>query len=503
MGRSATSAGIVSELRGRVAGDVIGPADPGYDRHRAVFNARVDCHPAAIARCRTRDDIIGALAARAEHALPVAVRCGATSDGATVDGGIVVDVSPLKGIEIDPRARTARVGGGVTWAELDAVTQAHGLAVTGARLSGLGVVGVSVSGGSGWLERLLGPTCQSLIGAEVVLADGRVVRADADENADLLWALRGGGANFGVLTELEFQLHPAGPTLLSGFLTYPRERAGEVARFYRDYMEQAADTVGGGLVLFPGRGGSCNVVFSFAGPIDDGERAVAPLRKLRPSLNAVGPNEYRAFQSMTDLQNPFGMRAFVRCGFLPELTDDALATVIAQASRPAASLSRVMLRPLGGAMGRLNGDAMALTIPAAAWAYECLSLWPPVASLDSGNIEWTRSICDAMEPFALGESCPGSAPVDVGPACLLASHDPGRYEKLQRVKARYDAEGIFRADPRIVPNAPDRPISRAGPAARYRPPDSASRPRRWQERGRWGPRPAAPPTRRGWPARSG
>jgi len=452
VGGSAGSDGIVSELRGRVGGDVIGPADPGYDRHRAVFNARIDCHPAAIAGCQTRDDIVGALATRAEHALPVAVRGGATSDRATVDGGIVVDVSPLKGIEIDPRARAARVGGGVTWAELDAVTQAHGLAATGARLSGLGVAGVAVSGGSGWLERLLGPTCQSLIGAEVVLADGRVVRASTDENADLLWALRGGGGNFGVLTELEFQLHSVGPTLLSGFLTYPRARAGEVARFYRDYIEQAADTVGGGLVLFPGRGGSCTVVFSFAGPIDDGERALAPLRKLRPSLNAVRPNEYRAFQSMTDLQNPFGMRAYARGGFLPELTDDALAIVIAQASRPAASLSRVMLRPLGGAMGRLDGDAMALTIPAAAWAYECLSLWPPVASLDKGNIEWTRSICDALGPFSLAESHPGPAPGDADPAGLLAANDSGRYEKLQRVKARYDPEDIFRADPRIVPN---------------------------------------------------
>jgi FAD/FMN-containing dehydrogenase len=435
---------LVNELRGLVGGDIIGPADQGYDRHRAVFNARIDCRPAAIARCPARDDVIGALAVRAERALQAVVRCGATSDCATVDDGIVVDVSPMKGIEIDPQTRTARVGGGVTWAELDAAAQAYGLAVTGARLSGLGVAGVAVSSGSGWLERLLGPTCQSLTGADVVLADGHVVRASTAENPDLLWALRGGGGNFGVLTELDLQLHSVGPTLLSGFMTYPRERAGEVARCYRDYIEQAPDNVGGGLVLFPGRGGACNVVFSFAGPIDEGERAVAPLRKLRPSLNAVAPNEYRAFQSMTDLQNPFGMRAYLRGGFLRELTDEALAALIDQASRPAASLSRVMLTPLGGAMGRLDGDAMALSMPAAPWAYQCLSLWPPVASLDSGNIEWAKSICDAMEPFALAEPYPGE-----------------RYAKLQRIKARYDPEGIFRADPPVarIPVSSPRPVA--------------------------------------------
>ena len=208
---------LSDELRARIGGDVIGAGDHGYARHRAVFNQMVDCHPAAIVRCGSRDDVVDALDIRAEHDLPVAVRSGSTSGYSTVDDGIVIDVSPLKEVDIDAEAQVARVGAGATWAELDAATQKHGLAVTGGKLSGLGVSGVALGGGTGWLERMFGPTCQSLIGAEVALADGRVVTASEVENRDLLWALRGGGGNFGVVTELEIQLHPVGPTLLAGF----------------------------------------------------------------------------------------------------------------------------------------------------------------------------------------------------------------------------------------------------------------------------------------------
>jgi FAD/FMN-containing dehydrogenase len=355
--------------------ELIGPADAGYDRHRTVANQRVGARPAAIARCRTRDDVVAALAYGAEHGLPVAVRGGAASARATVDGGLVVDVSPMKAVSIDAARRVARVAGGVTWAELDAAAEPHGLAVTGARVSWLGVTGVARSGGSGWLERSLGPTRASVIGAEVVRADGSVATV----------AEPGPGA---VVTELELRLHPTGPELLAGFLSFPRARAREVARAYRDYMAAAPDAVAGGLLLFAGRGGACQIVFCFAGPVAAGVQALAPLRALGPSLDAVTPNRYTALQAMTDLHHPFGSRMELRSGLLRGLPDAVIDESIAMADRPAAALSRLLLRPRGGVLDR----------PEAPWAYQCLGLWPPVASLDRGNLEWVAGVAGAFSP---------------------------------------------------------------------------------------------------------
>ena len=395
-----------------------------------MFDARVDRRPAAIARCRTRDDVIGALDFAVEAGLPVAVRGGGTTESATVDDGIVIDLSPLDEVSVDHAAATARVGGGATWADMDAATQEHGLAVTGARITGLGVAGVTLTGGSGWLERALGPTCQSLIGAEVVLADGRVATVGDEDNPELLWALRGGGGGLGVVTELEFRLHPVGPQLLAGFLTFPRERAMEVAARYRDFMRDAPADVGGALVLGAGVGGACRIAFSFAGPIDAGEEAVKPLRALGPSMDAVRPNDYCALQYMSDAQNPYGTRVHLGGGSLAELGDEALAGVIAAANRPAASLSYVLLRPLGGALSRIRADEMALDAPGEGWACECYGLWPPVESLDRGAIEWVEGVGEAIAPHA-------TAPA--------RRHDV--HERLARIRERWDPGGVFARQP--------------------------------------------------------
>jgi hypothetical protein len=355
--------------------ELIGPEDAGFDLQRKTFNAIVDARPAAIARCASRADVIAALALAAERGLPVAVRGGGTSESSTVDGGIQIDLAGLDTIEIDLPSRTASVGGGVIWADLDEATQEHGLAVTGARLSGLGVAGVALGEGSGWLERALGPTRASVVGGEVVLADGRVVEVETVEP----------GA--GVVTRLDLRLHPVGPELLCGFLAFPRERAAEVARLYRDFMAEASDQVGGGLLLGAGLGGVCSIVFCHLGSIEAGEEAVAPLRALGPSLDAVAPNPYRAFQRIWDTSNPPGVRARLREAALRELPDEAIDTVVARANLPAASLSYVFLRPLGG------------VLDVAGWACQCVGLWPPVPSLDPGQVAWVDGFAAAVEPF--------------------------------------------------------------------------------------------------------
>jgi FAD/FMN-containing dehydrogenase len=354
--------------------ELIAPSDAGYDRLRAVFDQRVDHRPAVVARCRSRDDVAAALALAGARDLPHAVRGGAADAGATIDGGVVIDVSPMKGVEIDAAARTARVAAGVTWAELDAAAQQHGLAVTGARVSWLGVAGVALGAGSGWLERSLGPTGSSVLRAEGVLPDGSTVTAT------------GTAAPTGavVVTELVLQLHPVGPELLCGFLTFPRARAGEVARAYRELMVGAPAEAGGALTLFAGRAGACQLAVCFHGDVADGERWIARLRALAPSLDAVAANPYRGFQAMTDTLHPFGMRAERVTRPVGSLSDELLDALLAAAEQPAAALSRLVLRPRGG---RLEGDP---------WEAECLAMWPPVASLDRGNLSWLERVSAAV-----------------------------------------------------------------------------------------------------------
>jgi FAD/FMN-containing dehydrogenase len=436
-------AALAAELSARLEGEVIGPGDPAYDQRRRIGNARVDARPRAIARCASRDDVIAALAIGTDCELPIAVRSGGTSDAATVDGGIVIDVSALKAVDVDPASRTVSVAPGVTWAELDEATQEHGLAVTGARLSRLGVAGVALADGSGWLERALGPTGASLVGAEIVLADGRVVEANDEGDADLLWALRGAGSQLGVVTRVDLRLHAVGPTLLAGFLSFPRDRAVEVVTAYRDYMQQAPDEVGGGVLLGAGLGGVCTIVFSYLGTLEAGEEAVAELRELGPSLDAVAPNPYRALQRVWDDGNPAGTRAYVRGAFLGRLSDACLEAAVARADMPAASLSYVFLQPLGGALARRRGDEMALRVPDASWAYHCVGLWPPVASLDDGQLAWVDGFADALGPDALDAAYPSLIGRSAGAAELVATYGGDGYERLRRLRRRYDPGDVF------------------------------------------------------------
>src|SRR3984893_15547724 len=241
----------VQPLRASVAGEIVAPGDPSYDEARKVWNGMVDRYPAVVVRCASTSDVAAAVSFAREQGLLLAVRCGAhsTPGYSTCDGGVVVDLRPMNGIQVDPEAGIACVQGGALWAELDAAAQEHGLAVTGGRVSDTGVGGLALGSGSGWLERMYGFTCESLISAEVVTADGEVVTASADENAELFWALRGGGGNFGVVTEFQFRLHPVGPILTARMLLWPRAQAGEVIRFYREFIAEAPDEVGGGVAL--------------------------------------------------------------------------------------------------------------------------------------------------------------------------------------------------------------------------------------------------------------
>lgn len=343
----------VQELAASFRGQLVRSRDDGYDGARAVFNAMVDRRPALIARCTGVADVMAAVRFARDNGLPLAIRGGGHSvpGYGVCEGGVVVDLSPMKGVWVDPEARTARAQAGLTWGELDRETQQFGLAVTGGRVTHTGIAGLTLGGGSGWLERKLGFTVDNLISADAVTADGQFVRASEEENEDLFWGIKGGGGNFGVVTSFEYRLHPVGPIVLGGMLMYPAERAGEVLRFYRDFIAEAPDELGGACAFVtappepfvpePVQGSQVfAVVVCYFGSIEEGEEAIRPLKEFEPpAMDMVGPMPYTVLQSLLDPGNPPGLQNYWKAGFLHELPDEAVDTLVKHAQKVTSPLS--------------------------------------------------------------------------------------------------------------------------------------------------------------------
>ncbi len=461
---TALDAGALDALRGAFAGQLITASDAGYEDARRLFNGMIDRRPALIARCSSVADVQAALAYAREHELPVAVRCGghSTPGYSTCDDGLVIDVGPMKAIDIDPEAKTATIGAGLTWGEFDAATQEHGLAVTGGRVSNTGVTGLTLGSGSGWLERMFGISCESLTGAEVVTASGEVVRAGEDGDPELLWGLRGGGGNFGVVTELTFRLHPAGPLMFGGMLMWPRSEAQRVGRAYRDFMADAPDEIGGGLALISAPPmpfvpeelqlqPAVGIIYLYVGPVEDGEKAVAPLRELGPVVEVLAPLPYVGFQQLLDEGSPHGAHEYFRIDWLRELSDDALDAAIEQANAAPSPMTQIVFEPLGGAMDRMDKDSMALSVPDAPWAYHCLGLWPD-AMPDEPNVAWVRGFSEALKPWAIGAAYPNFVADDEGSERLISAYGPEKYARLVALKDRYDPDNVFALNQNIPPS---------------------------------------------------
>jgi FAD/FMN-containing dehydrogenase len=442
----------------RFAGTVIGPGDDRYDDARGVYNAMIDRRPALIARCESVPDVAAALAYARREGLEVAVRAGghSTPGFGTTDGGLVIDLGPLKRIEVDPVRRIAWVQPGVVWGELDAATQEHGLAVTGGRVSSTGVAGFTLGSGSGWLERRMGLAADNLRAARVLTASGVLVTASPSENADLFWALRGGGGNFGIVVEFEFALRPVGPEVLAGVLLWPRDRAPEVIRAYRGLMADAPDALCGGLALMsappdmpPELAGkpAVGVIVLYAGDPARGEQHVRALRALGPAVDAVAPMPYCAAQAMMDAGHPPGARDYYKSGFLAELTDAAIDALLGQ-SAPSPQ-SAVILQPLGGAFGRVGEMETALGHRDAAWGVQVLAQWLDPAD-DAANRAWATAAMDALAPWARPAGFPNFI-ADPGDAAVTVAYGTERYGRLAEAKRRWDPDNVFRLNHNIRP----------------------------------------------------
>jgi FAD/FMN-containing dehydrogenase len=447
------------------AGTLLHAGDDGYDDARLVFNGMVDRHPALIARCSSADDVAAAVNLAREQDLPLSVYGGGhgVTGSAVVDAGICVDLRDMNAVDVDPEAQTVSAGGGANWTQFDAATQEHGLAVTGGRVGTTGLGGLITGSGSGWLERKLGFVCDNLISAEVVTADGRVVTASEDDNPDLFWGIRGGGGNFGVVTSFHLKLHPIGPIVLGGMLMYPAEMAGELVRFYRDFMYEAPDEVGTGLAFItappldfvpePARGKPIvGVVVCYAGPVEEGEEAMRPLREFGPpAMDMVQPMPYVAVQQLLDGANQKGMQNYWSADFFGELPDEGVDVLVEHATQPVSPLTQIILVPMGGAIARVDEDATAFGQRSAPWNIHYLSMWADPADTEK-NIAYTRGIASAMKPWTTGRAYLNFLG-DEGAGRVEAAFGSDRYRRLQELKDKWDPTNLFRHNQNIPPTA--------------------------------------------------
>ena len=444
-------------------GEILTADDPSYDARRRGFNGMFDRRPALIARCTGPADVSAAVRFAREAGVPMSVFGGGhgVTGHAVCDDGVMIDLRPMKALDIDADRRTCRAGAGLTWGEIDAATQEHGLAVTGGRHPTTGVGGLALGAGSGWIERKCGYTLDNLISVELVTADGQILTASEDQNPQLFWGLRGGGGNFGVATSFELRLHPIGPTVLAGMLMYPAEMAAGVLANFRDAMADAPDEVGSAVALItappeefvpePVRGQPvAGVIVCYAGRLEDADEGLRPLREFGPpAIDMVEPMPYVAVQRLIEPGYPSGMRNYWTGDFLGGLPQEAIEVLCRHHLSVPSPLTQILMLPGGGAPARVSNDATALGSREAQFNYHITSLWQDPAD-DEANIGWTRELAAEMKPFTTGHAYLNFLG-DEGEERVIAAFKPEAYARLQALKDRYDPENVFRFNQNIKP----------------------------------------------------
>ena len=453
----------LDELGASFSGELVRPADPTYDVHRRVWNGSIDKQPALIARCTGVADVIAAVRFARETGLVVAVRGGGHSfPGHSVcDGGILIDLGPMKGIRVDPEARTARAQAGVLWGELDRETQGFGLATTGGIVTHTGVAGLTLGGGIGWVQRKHGLTIDRLLSVDLITADGQFVKASATENPDLFWGVRGGGGNFGIVTEFEFSLDPLGPIVLAGPILWPIEESPKVLRFYRDWIAEAPDELmtivvqrrmlplpfvppelHGELVL--------SITCCYAGPIDEGEEVVRPLREIgNPVLDVCKPKPYLAHQAMFDASFKHGWWYYFRSCDVATLSDDVIDVMVEHGSRIVSPITSIALWQMGGAVARVGESETAFNNRDAGFTFNINGNSETAEGFEAERA-WARSYWSALGPHHT--SVYVNFLMDQGEEAVRQAYGPDKYDRLKALKRRYDPGNLFRLNQNIPPD---------------------------------------------------
>jgi FAD/FMN-containing dehydrogenase len=442
----------IEDFRKSLLSQLLCPSDAGYDEARKIWNANIDKHPALIARCASVADVINSVDFARDNDLLVSVRGGGHNFRGTciAEGGLVIDLSQMNSIRVDPVRRTARAEGGTKWGKFDRETQAFGLATTGGTFSDTGIGGLTLGGGHGWLGGKYGLASDNLTSADVINAKGQLLIASEDEYSDLFWGIRGGGGNFGVVTSFEFQLYPVGP-VLAGLVFYPFEKARKVMQFYRDFSSNIPDelTTQSAFLTSPEGAKVAAIALCYNGPVEEGERVIRPVRQFGPPLaDHIGPMAYTVLQSMLDQAAPPRNQYYVKAHFMRKITDEVIDIVIDYYSRVTSPLSLALFQQTSGGMQRGNTayghrDALYNAIQIAEW-------------LDPGeseiHVKWTRELWEAFQPYATG----GIYVNDIGREAdgdgdlIRGAYGPS-YQRLVEVKNKYDPANLFRHNQNIKP----------------------------------------------------
>ncbi len=455
----------IDALRTHFQGPLISPDDPAYDESRRIWNAMINRRPGLIAVCLGRADVIAAVRFARQRDLLVAVRGGGhnVAGSALCDEGLVIDLSRMKGMHVDPETRTAHAEAGLLWGEFDQETQTFGLATTGGIVTQTGIAGLTLGGGIGWLMRKHGLTCDNLRSVDIVTAEGELVRASETENAELFWGLRGGGGNFGIVTSFEFALHPLGPEILAGPIVYAADQAESVLRAYRDFIATAPSSLGTIVNLRHAPAVSwlpdnvhgqpiVIIAMCYAGPIAEAESVVAPLRSLGdPLVDILRPTTYITNQAMFDASVPHGWNYYWKSHYMSVLGNDAIHTLIDKAWQTHSPKSYTIIFHLGGAVRQVSEDATAFGGREAEYALNINAAWPDELQGGSADIEWAQSTWSALAPYSTGGVYMNFLG-DEGQDRVKAAYGLKKYERLVALKDRYDPTNFFRLNQNIKPS---------------------------------------------------
>jgi FAD/FMN-containing dehydrogenase len=455
---------LVKALQERFQGEIIRPSDPGYDAARTIWNRMIDRYPALIARCTHRDDVIQAVNFARDNDLLLSVRGGGhnVAGNAVCDNGLMIDLSLMKDIQADPLGRTATAQPGVVFGELDRATQPYGFAVPGGIVSLTGMAGLTLGGGFGWLTRKYGLTCDNLISAEVVTAAGELLTASAAENPDLFWGIRGGGGNFGIVTSFEFQLQPVGPNVVAGMILYPLEAAADTLRFYRDFTAVTPEELGTMAVFLLAppapfipqelhRKPVLAIIVCHAGDVEQGQRVVQPLRDFgAPIFDGIQVKPFTAHNSALDAGQPSGMYYYWKSEYVTEIADDAIETLVTFAADMTSPYSRLAAFQLGGAVQRYDEGAMAVSHRNAEYVIAINTGWADPQDTEK-QVQWTRDLWTAIRPFSSGGVYVNFLSADDGEDRVRAAYGAAKFERLARLKRKYDPYNLFQVNKNIKP----------------------------------------------------
>jgi FAD/FMN-containing dehydrogenase len=440
-------------LAGRMRGPLLTPETDGYEHARRIWNGMIDHKPAIIGRCGGTADVKACVEFAGEHGLLVSVRGGGHNfAGKSVcEGGFMIDLADMRHVHVDPARLRARAAGGAKWIDYDTETQVYGLASTGGTVGDTGIGGLTLGGGIGWLSGKYGLACDNLVSADVILADGRIVTASADQNDDLFWGLRGGSGNFGVVTSFEYQLYPV-PLVLAGPAFHPFPAAADVLNFYAEFAHDVPDELNTGAALLHTPEGMpvAGIIGCWNGPIDAGEQALRPVRDFGPPVvDEIQPMPYTALQTALDPMLPVGNRYYSKGHLTGHLTEELVAIMVEFYQRVPTPGTIVILQQLGNATNRVDPATTAFSHRHAIYELTILANWTDPAD-DERCVRWVRDLYDAAAPFGLGHYVNSLVDADQS---VASAYQPQNFERLRALKAKYDPANFFRLNPNIPPSA--------------------------------------------------